>query len=102
MPVVPATSVAERSHPPHSTPPAFACSELAQRCQLLQINMMHLLARLREFEALARLEAASATAAWIDSKTPAANAGDMAAVRRDVQQPAASGAAGMGIEDDEL
>jgi hypothetical protein len=34
--------------------------------------MMHLLARLREFEAWARLEAAAATAAWADGLTPAA------------------------------
>jgi hypothetical protein len=63
--------------------------------------MMHLLARLREFEALARLEAASATAAWADAKASAASVGNTAAVRGGVQQPAAS-VAGMGIEDDEL
>jgi len=102
-PLLPTTSVAElSSQPPDPSPPAFTCSELAQRCQLLQINMMHLLARLREFEALARLEAASATAAWVDAKAPAANGGNMEAVRGGVQQPAANGAAGMGTEDDEL
>ena len=32
---------------------------LAGHCQHLQINMMHILSRLREFEAWSRIEAAS-------------------------------------------
>ena len=35
-------------------------SALASHCQLLQLNMMHILGRMRDLEALARIEAAAA------------------------------------------
>lgn len=43
---------------------------LSRHVHLLQVNMMHLLARLREMEAWSRLESAAATAAWADGTKP--------------------------------
>lgn len=70
-----ASSVMSTVRLPLKEPKSFL---LAKRCELIQLNMMHLLARLREVEAWRRLEKAAEAGKWTEEEETAVSAGIVA------------------------